>query len=350
MKRANFAKLVPSPPSDAPPPPAAAVPVQLSLFDVPFRSDGYSNSIELYDAVPKHVCGKLERYSKTGETKKTLLDPIERAFEFKGHSYRVTVSPARIKQKDGTYKDFFPQEKEEMIEAVLRKFAYGDQGCYIEHQAAVRFTLSQLRNELKRTGHTYSLQEIKLGLQVCDQTHILLMSADGKEIIGSNVFETVGLQSRDEWLEKGAKTNCFVRFNLLVTKSIRERTFRQLNYDVYMKLKSPLARWLYNRMSHNWIQASTQNNYTIHLLTIIRDSGSKRYAKLPNQLNKVKQVLKQLSDAGVIQPVDEKKDILQIKEGRKLVDAKITLRAGLSFIRDQKKANKIAMEMRKRLS
>lgn len=346
MKRADFTKLVPLAP---PPPPAEAMPVQLSLFEVPFRSDGYSNSIELYDAVPKHVRGRLARYAKLGENKKKLLDPIESIFEFKGHSYRAIISPARIKQKDGTYKDFFPQEREEMIEAVLRKLAYGNQGCYIEHQAAVRFTLSQLRTELKRTGHTYSLQEIKIGLQVCDQTHILLMSADGKEIIGSNVFETVGLQSRDEWLEKGSKTNCFVRFNMLVTKSIRERTFRQLNYDVYMRIKSPLARWLYNRMSHNWIQASSHNTYAIHLLTIIRDSGSKQYAKLSNQLAKVKQDLRQLADAGVIQKVDEKKDILQIKEGRKLVDAKITLRAGLKFIRDQKKANKIAKEMRNKL-
>lgn len=350
MKRADFSTLVPTAPQSAAPSSAAATPVQLSLFDVPFRSDGYSNTIELYDAVPKYVWGRLPRYAKPGSEDKTLLDPIERGFEFKGHGYRAIISPARIKQKDGTYKDYFPQEREEIIEDVLRRMAYGDQGCYIEQQAAVRFTLSQLRSELKRTGHTYSLNEIKQALQVCDQTHILLSSTDDKEIIGSNVFETVGLQSREEWLETGSKTRCFVRFNLLVTKSIRERTFRQLNYDVYMSLRMPLARWLYKRLVHNWIQASPHNTYTIHLLTIIRDSGSKRYAKLSNQLTTVRRVLKQLSDANVIMPVDDKKDIIKIMEGRRLVDAKITLRASIKFVRDQKKANKITMEMRKRLS
>lgn len=299
----------------------------------PSEPEKKSSTIELYDAIPKYVPGKT--------SKETRLTPIKRSFMFRGQMYEATIHPARIENKDGQFQDKFPGQREEFVEDALRKMASDGHGCYLDDYAGVTFSLYQLRQELIRIGHTYSFHEITEALLVCNQTHIKLSTADGKYIIGSNMFESLGIQTRDEWKDKGRRTKCFVRFNGLVTDSIRERTFRQINYEQCMSYKLMLARWLHKRMSHLFIQASSRENYTIRLSTIIRDSGVKQYKEIRNNIRDIKNALDEMVRFEVLSKyeIELKKD--QGGKGRKIVDARFTLFPGITFISEMKEANKI---------
>jgi hypothetical protein len=318
-------------------------PVQMELFQIPIDAKKYSNSIELYDAIPKYLWGKaLVKNEKGKYVPRTT--PLERPFKFKNCEYMVVVQPAQIKKGNGEYKHCYPGEREEIMEDALRKLACSGQGYFLDDQAGVVFTLNELRKELERVGHSLATREIKEALMVCNQTHIKLTSLDGKDIVGSSLFETLGLSSREEWEETGGKTRCFVRFNQLVTRSIRAKTFRQLNYEECMSYSRALSRYLHKRISHAYTQAGALNTYDIHLLTVIRDSGMKRYAKLSDNLRKVKEALDEMKEKEVVQSYE----IHKIIYGRKLVDAEIKIKTSYSFNRDMKRANAISLETRKK--
>lgn len=319
--------------------------IQLGLFETPFKDNhDCSNTIELYDAVPKYFWGRLPKRSENNNGDKCYLEPVERVFSFRDQNYRVVITPARIKFKDGVYRDVFPKEREDFVEHVLRKLAYsGNNGCFLEDHASVTFSLYELRKELKRTGHNYNINEIKEALAVCNETNIKIFSEDGKSLISSSLFITIGLQTREDWKNTGKKTKCFVQFNSLVTKSIKSGTYRQLGlYETCMSYRNYLARYLHIRMSHVFTQASVLHPYTIGLNTIIRDSGTKRYKGLYDNLSHLEGALIEMKQKNVILNYETEK----VFEGRKLVDAVIRITVSATFSQNMKKANKISQLIR----
>src|SRR4051794_37186722 len=76
------------------------MPPQLALFQLATQEDGrYSNTIELYDGIPKYFWGKAERINDQ------FLEPIERNFSYREKDYSVRITPARIKDSDGVNRD-----------------------------------------------------------------------------------------------------------------------------------------------------------------------------------------------------------------------------------------------------
>lgn len=309
-------------------------PVQLSLFEFLLpHEQKYSNSIELYDFIPKYHWGKAERVN--GE----FLRALQREFDCRGQRYKVTITPAKIKDKDGKYRDFYPSQREELVEDALRKLACEGQGIFLDDAAGVTFTLYRLQKELKDRGHSYSKAEIKDALLICAKASIEVSSEDGRAVMVSSLFETIGLQSRDDWQEQGQKAKAFVRFNPLVTESIKNRTFRQLNYEKSMSFKSVIARQLHKRMSHHYIQASLTNQYTIALSTIIRDFGLTAYAELRNNLRKITKALdEELKPKEVVLNYKVEKT-LDSKQRNKLIEAKISITPHPRFCSDIINAN-----------
>ena len=75
-------------------------PSQLSLFQTFIPDDDrYSNSIELYDALPKYQHAKHMAMQRINGT---FLPNLEREFNHRGKSYRLTIHPARLTGKSGT--------------------------------------------------------------------------------------------------------------------------------------------------------------------------------------------------------------------------------------------------------
>jgi len=307
---------------------------QLPLpFIFPKPGKKYSNTIELYDAIPKYFWGRIPYKNRIGGR---FLNILSREFEFRSKSFAVKITPARIEDKRGIEKDYYPGKREELVEDALRKMACDGKGLFLDDQAAVVFSLHQLQKELKAMRHTYSIKQIKDAILVCQKSNLSLESDGGNTIVSFQIFETVGLRTRKDWKEKGNKTKCFVRFNTLVTRSIKIRTYRQLNYKECMTYKKNLARWLHKRMSHLYTQAAWNNSYSIMLTTIIRDSGIKRYEKLKDNLYEVRKSFDEMIQKNVLSVVKEEKRFF----GRKIIDVKFTLKPGYSFIRDTIRANK----------
>lgn len=322
-------------------------PNQLTMFEMflpeDTKSKRYSNTIDLYDFIPKYVWGKVNRID--GE----FLRPIHREFKCRGKEYKVTILPAKLVDKDGTSRDYFPSRREELVEDALRKIAVEGQSLYLGNLAGVKFSLYQLQKELKKTGHSYSLDQIKDALQICTRTSLSVTSEDGDTVFDDHMFETVGLQTREDWKGTGKKTLAFVRFNFLITRGIETKTFRQINYEQSMSYKKVIARQLHKRMSHHYTQASYTTPYSILLTTIIRDFGIKRYKNLGDNFRDAKKALEEMHEKGVIMACDIEK-IPDEKKANKMADVKFTLKPSINFVTEMKRFNQRQIELENRKS
>ncbi len=308
-------------------------PEQLSLFELlGEHNKPYSNSIELYDFMPKYYWGKATR-EKAEKSKREVLPDLEKEFECRGVRYRLRLSPASIKGKDGWSYDYYPGQREELVEDALRKLAAEGQGVFLSDErseaASVTFTLYELQKELKDRGHSYSIVEIKEALQICAKTNLEVTTEDGTSVLFSHVFETLGLQTREDWKGKGQKTRCFVRFNPLVTRGIKSGSFRRLKYDKAMSY-GLIARQLFKRLSHHYTQANLMNRYTVMLTTLIRDFGLTQRKQLRDNLREMQAALEEMKQKGDVL-LYEVYPVIDSKQRNKLVDAKIILATAPSF-------------------
>ncbi len=294
-------------------------PVQMDLFEFLEKQEKrYSNTIELYDFMPKYVWGKVKRINDT------FLNSLERKFECRGVKYNIVISPARLRLPSGGEREFFPGKREELVEDALRKLATRGAGLFLDEQVGVTFTLYQLEQELRDNGHSYSIVQIKDALLICARTNITVTSEDGASILVSNLFETLGLNSKEDWKGKGKKEKAFVRFNSLVTRSIKDGSFRLLNYEKAMSYKNVIARQLHKRMSHHYTQAGLSHPYHIMLSTIIRDFGIAEYDRLSDNLKYVLKALDEMKEKMVLLSYRVEKT-LAAGNRNKLVDAKLIL-------------------------
>jgi hypothetical protein len=91
-------------------------------------------------------------------------------------------------------------------------------------------------------------------------------------------------------------------------------------------------------MSHNYIQASLVNNYTILLSTITRDSCMKSYKEIRNNVSQAEDALEEMKKGDVILNYNTER----IYGGRrnKIVDAKFILSPSPEFVSEMKRANR----------
>jgi hypothetical protein len=303
---------------------------QMSLFQIVTQPSKYSNTIHLYDAIPK--------YDRWNNSKVAIRqEPLHREFVFDKHEYQVDIIPARIEGKDGIYRDHFPGNREEIVEDALRKLATDGKGFYLDNKAGVVFTLTELQNELKRSGHDLNINQIKEALAICSRTHIELSNADGTSVISSNIFESLGMSTRAEWLKTSGDARCFVRFNILVDRCIREGTFRQYDYVTCMSYKKIMARYLHKRLAHIFTQASVTQTFTIKVTTLIRESGGKFYKSLATNIREIKKALDEMIDKETV----HKYQIDNTYNGRKIIDGMITIVTAPKFNYAAKRATAI---------
>lgn len=308
-------------------------PEQLDLFELLAPAErAYSNTVELYDFIPKYVWGKQERVDGK------FLDQLKREFECRGVNYQVRMSPAKIEGNDGQARDHFPGKREELVEDALRNLATNGQALFLDDEASVTFTLYQLQEELKKNGHSYSKDELKEALMICAQTTIDLRTADGMAVFVSSMFESLGLKTNKSTERNQVKTRAFVRFNSLVTNSIKSGTFRRLNYERSMGFKSVMARQLHKRMSHHYTQASITKPYTILLTTMIRDFGLAKMKFLSQDLQKTLPAFDELTQHEVILDFKLEKTFDNTKRGG-LVEAKFIIIPHPKFVGEIVTAN-----------
>jgi hypothetical protein len=304
-------------------------PPQMSLFEmIGEKYDDYSNTIELYDVLPKYYYG-----NNVNRTNDKYLDVIERDFTFRSRKFKMKITPATIKNAKGEEKAYYPSQREEIVEDAIRKIAIEKGGVFIDGGAGVQFSIYELANELKKRGHGYQLLQIKEAIEICHNTSINIKSEDGKDEMSFHMMESIGFSTRDN-----DQTKSFVKFNSLVTKSINKQTFRLFNYKKCMSLKYMLSRWLFKRISHHFIQASASNPYTIKLTTVVRDSGMNQSQRLSDASKQVTKSLNELVQKKVFLKYDFDR-ILDVQKKNKLADIVYSIWLSDSFCKDVKKAN-----------
>lgn len=302
-------------------------PLQLTLFDLEPKDKDYSQSVELYDFIPKYIWGKVKRIE--GE----FLRTINREFECRGRRYLLTLMPARIETEKGGSMEYYPGQREELVEDALRKMMTEGQSMMLDGEAGMSFTLYQLQKELSERGHTYSYRELKDAIRILNGADIILKDENEKVETAFSPIENYGFAG------EGAETKTFVKFSPLVTHSIKTGSFRLINYDKAMSYKSVIARQLHKRMSHHYIQASLTNPYDILLTTIIRDFGLTLQRRIQYNLDEVEKAIEEMKQMNVILNCKIDK-IFELKPRRKIIDAKLHFQPHPHFVDDIIKANK----------
>ena len=319
-------------------------PVQYTLFQQFLPEDDredYSNTIELYEAIPKCFPNK-KRMAELREGGK-FLDHLERRFKHGARWYTVKILPARLEDKDGTWREYYPSPQEELVEEALKKIACDRlNGVYLNDVAGVQFTLFELRKELQHRGHSMNFPNLMTSLRINRRCGIVLTNEEGETCLDSPIFPVLMLTRRRQWEADPTASKCYVQFNPLVTHSINTLRYRQFNYMIFMKLSNQLARWFFKRLSHNYVQAGLMEPYTIKHSTIVRDSGLISYGRTRDQVRYVCEALDELSQEKVgilLRYVKQETTTLR----GKILEVNYVLHAHPSFISQVKKANKRSM-------
>ena len=292
----------------------------------------YSQTLELYDFVPKFVWGKPERIEGR------FLDPIRRQFECRGVKYNLVVAPAFIEDGNG-FLACFPGKREDLVEDALKKLMTEGDSIYLDDNASIAFTLYQLRKELADYKHTYSYDQLKEALEILTKTSVEIESEDKTVKLIFSPIEMLGLDGVNE------ETQTYVKFSSLFTRSINEGAYRLFNYDKVMSYSSVIARQMHKRLAHNYTQANLSEYYSIMLSTIIRDFGLKPQSRPQQNLQKVEEAIVELKDKNVILNCKIEK-IFETKGKQKLLDVKFNIQAHPEFISEVKKANHRAREVK----
>ena len=83
------------------------------------------------------------------------LPLMKRQFHHRGEVYQVTIRPARLVDRQGVEKEYYPGIREELLEDALRKLALEQlNGAYFDNQAGVPFTISHSAPR-KRQSNTF---------------------------------------------------------------------------------------------------------------------------------------------------------------------------------------------------
>jgi hypothetical protein len=315
---------------------------QMSLFQN-FLPPGekYSNSIELYRAIPKHVPNK-RRMAEMREGplgKEVYLPTLDRVFKYKDSLYGLKIKPARAEDRYGREVEYYPSEQEELVEEALIKLACDPlNGAYIGPLAGVQFTMYELREELRLRGHSMSLDEVKRSLLICRSVglHITKLGEDDV-ILDSSIFPTVMISNRKNWRTDPKGARCYVQFNPLVTASIEALNFRQFDYVTSMSCKKMLSRWLLKLLYHNYVNAGMLNTYHFLFSTVKRDSGLLNNKRISQDIKYLEESLEELIRKRVIYGF--KKDVRRGSHNQ-IEDVLYDLTASLDFIAEMKKANK----------
>ena len=310
-------------------------PEQLEFFEVSELSnkEDYSNTIELYDQMPKYYFGGVKR-EKGIEV--DALPILRREFKHKNKDYKLEIVPAALTDKNGKTIHYYPSQREELVEDALRKLVANKRGVFLDDDIAVKFTLYELQKELKIRGHGYSFSQIKEAIEICNKTIVDIMSRDGNQIeFSTAIFPFVAKETKSDI---GGKEQYVVMFHTLVSRSLKDKSHRLYNYTKVMKYKMNLSRWIHKRMSHNFLQANASSPYSIKMSTIIRDSSMKEYQKKILTLNQIEKSLFELQKHKIINHFETEREL----DGRKILDAIFRLYVSDDFVSDIKKANKIA--------
>lgn len=335
------------------PPVGAPQTLQYDLFTDFYHtasSKDISNSIEIWDSIPKYFMPQKEQAKIRAEN--GTLEPLERSFQVNSDSdCSVMIEPAYVRV-DGKLIAFYPSEREELIEKVLRKFFEDSSYGVFEkdkQDSWVFFSKNMIRKELKKMGHTASDAQIDHSITVLSKASITIY-VNGKEVYINTIIDNLIKVDREAY-EKDGLARWACKLPSLISSAMENGEYRQFTYSIGMSLKTQLARHIHTTLSHRYIHASLNNHYDIWLTTIKDNSGLLDTGSKQDQIKKVIRALDELLKLDVITKWEQK--VLKENPDRKsskIKNVRFRVYASLSFINQMRASNKKIKDVKNKLS
>lgn len=305
--------------------------VQLGMWEV-FDANR-TNMVALYDLAPRFV------FYLRGEVERRKV--IEREFSHRGKRYRITLKPTQLVSPDGTTRDCYLGEREQIVEEVIRRLAGNRSRLTLHGDTKVRFpfTLNEVRRELERVQHSYRLEEIREAITLLNEVRLKVEEVDGRRspLLSAAAFPVMGMRKKDD----GDDRETFVEFNPLVADAIRTLSFHQAPYDLLMATRDPVARWL---IKHVWTECGEADD-PLHQMTameIRRDSGMPEWKATRNQLSRITDAVQSLRAAGILEAIDAEEH----KRGQRKEDITFTMTVSASFLAQARRAFSLSRDNR----
>ncbi len=319
-----------------------AAPLQFDFFESDDRR--ITNTIALWDVAPRGVF----RTSDDVRPEKSLK-LLKRVFQYGGATYQVSLTPARF-EVGGVEVERYPSEREQLVEEVVRQIAVrksrlamdGGQG---EIGIGVDFSLYEVFKELERTGHKFSYAEIREALHILHKSHVeivRLIDENGKareRVVSGTTFPNVVWADRSD-----PESMTKVTFNWLMSHSVMRLDFRQVDYELLMRMPSPVERWLYRCINHDVLFFKhSGREHTIRATEVVDGSGLVRRRRFRDSVTRVAEALGWLQRENLIDGFTN----TGVFEGRKKVDAEFTLTVSDALWRDMGRSDEVASQNRR---
>jgi len=314
---------------------------QLSLFQSFFANgdkDHMSNTIEFWDSVPRYSVSRQAMARMRDATGR--LEILNLMFHCGGSSFMAAIRPARIDKVD-----YYPSAGEELVEEALRKIAAQQSNGFHEpvQRSGVVFTLYQLREELRRSGHARSFEEIKQSLDILNLASIEIRGGEKmKGFERSAYFPRLSAVSRSDY-DQDHSARWYVQFHQMVTESIDninnidKLSYRQFNYQQLMKHNTQLARWIHRQLILKYTFACMTKPFDMRYSTIFRDSGMlSNYLRERQARDACDFSVKELETQKILARIDRKEEL---GARGKVIDVVYALYPTPIFVREVKAAN-----------
>jgi hypothetical protein len=305
-------------------------PEQLTLFSLFSSNTDYSHTINLYDEIPRTFVGKPALINNQ------FLLILERIFKVGKKKYQVKITPARLKNKKGEERDFYIGKREDVIEDALRKIAADGirgQAVYLDGQLAVLFTRKALFDELSENGHSYSYDQIEESLEVLTKSSIELSEEGSEEKHFFHPIESYGIKGKD------GESATYVKFSQFVTKSIKNNSFRLINYKKLLRYRSVIAYKLHKKLTHHFTYASSDKTYHFSLNETFQNFGLLLTTNPHHRMVEMNKALEELKVSNIVDTFETRKVFNALRKN-KVDDYIYDIYPHREFISDVITANK----------
>ncbi len=230
----------------------------------------------------------------------------------------------------------FPGGREQLVEQALRYLAVQNIAkTHITsasgHSLYCVTTLSQLRRVLGTWGHEFKIAEIQQAIDILAGTQISLLydqpggGRSGRQRVRKIRANILTQSINDAVMDRGdlERASVAVAFHPLATKAILAMAFWPINVLRVARLKSPLARWLTMRLSHNFRNVERPTildpglGYHIRLSTILEERGTQRETRVRACVEKVRHALREMAENDILNRLKPFEEELRKKKAGK---------------------------------
>jgi hypothetical protein len=267
-----------------------------------FKLDGksrWTRTFPLYDAIPKFS------YGEDARSKITVVIPKTIGFTFRGNEYELTLLPGAVVRKTKTGVETFhkwPGEREELIMRGIRFLAVQGKGDtkYVPRQITVVFTQTRLQTLLRDWGHHFDNKQLQESFRILLNSTLEFVS---KPNLHSEYQGACPLIAGWERVKKDGIVQYAVTLNRLELEAIHSGSYRAINFEAILGLKSPLARRLYEILMIKHTNAERPNNgkakaYPIQLSELIKEGTINERTELRKTARRIREALEELTKKG----------------------------------------------------